>query len=108
MGTRHLYWILTGPSFAVYNWWLLYGTYQENGIAVYAPEDEGGEECAQVLTRPVHRQEDGAQPPHSSQAQGHRRVQVAAADTREKHAEFYILVLCVFSRKSVRSAQEVN
>ncbi len=83
-------------------------TYQENGIAVDAPEDEGGDECAQVLARPVHRQEDGAQPSHSSQTQGHRWVQVAAADTRKKHAQFYILVLCVRSRKSVRYAQEMN
>ncbi len=72
-------------------------TYQEYGIAVDAPEYQGGEECAQVLTRPVHRQEDGAQPTHSSQTQGHRRVQVAAADTRKKHAQFYILVLFLFA-----------
>ncbi len=75
-------------------------TYQEYGIAVDAPEDKGGEECAQVLARPVHRQEDGAQTTHSSQTQGHRRVQVSPADTRKKHAQFYILVLCVRSRKS--------
>jgi hypothetical protein len=35
MGTRHLYWILTGPSFAVYGYWYRRRAYdgREGGVA---------------------------------------------------------------------------
>ena len=54
----------------------VYSTYQPDGIVVVAPDDERGEECAQVLTSPVDGQQDRAQLTHRRQASRHSRVQV--------------------------------